>query len=377
MLSKHAALEILGCRPSDAPALDRWTQAVETGISGHALRPAAQWLDCSLRLEKEPDAAIAEWSALAEAEAASVGRDPRGASALLATTLFYCLAEAEANAGRQSQADQTAARARTLVSGMDDTMAAYVHTQVVKTLQHRGLFRWAENEWRAVIESVSPEYQAYGHIMLAEMKYDLGDDRAAADVLDELLQMDRRRLQIALVSFGQSMARTQARRNFFRACHCKQQGDDKSQREYLDLAIAADPTEVDALIACFHLTDVDAAYHEKIVTLIGKAADRIRRDIKGESDDPSHYNELAWLLGNTDDPNDEALKSAQKAIEMSPESGAYYDTLAHVYFGRGDFENAVIYQTKAVALEPHSGLINKKLAVFRQKLEERKIKTTP
>ncbi len=48
------------------------------------------------------------------------------------------------------------------------------------------------------------------------------------------------------------------------------------------------------------------------------------------------------------------------------------DTLARVYYAKGDLENAVKYQTKAVELEPHSGLIQHQLDLFRKKLEEKK-----
>jgi len=68
--------------------------------------------------------------------------------------------------------------------------------------------------------------------------------------------------------------------------------------------------------------------------------------------------------------NVQAYRLARKAVEMSPDSGAYYDTLAHVYFGQGDFENAVKYQARAAELEPHSGMINKQLQAFCAKLDE-------
>jgi hypothetical protein len=44
--------------------------------------------------------------------------------------------------------------------------------------------------------------------------------------------------------------------------------------------------------------------------------------------------------------------------------------LAHVYFAKGDYANAVAYQSKAVELEPHSGLIARQLKLFRAKLAE-------
>ena len=84
------------------------------------------------------------------------------------------------------------------------------------------------------------------------------------------------------------------------------------------------------------------------------------------------YNQYAWLVGNTEGDFDEAVRCARKSLELQPEEGGYYDTLAHVYFGKGDLENAVKYQTKAAQLDPHSGLIRGKLELFRKKLQEKK-----
>jgi len=51
-----------------------------------------------------------------------------------------------------------------------------------------------------------------------------------------------------------------------------------------------------------------------------------------------------------------------------------YDTLARVYYAKGDYENALKHQQKAVELEPHSGLIAKQLELFKKARDERKTK---
>ena len=66
------------------------------------------------------------------------------------------------------------------------------------------------------------------------------------------------------------------------------------------------------------------------------------------------------------------MKCSQKSIELKPEEGGFYDTLARVYFAKGDLQNAVKQQTKAAELDPHSGLIRRQLEFFRKKLEEKK-----
>ena len=96
--------------------------------------------------------------------------------------------------------------------------------------------------------------------------------------------------------------------NYFYACHWEQKGDLKQQRQYLDNALAADPAEIDTLIACYKLPDAGPEYRQKILERIAKAAAEMRAEIKAAPDDPSGYNQLAWLVGNTEGDFAEALK---------------------------------------------------------------------
>ena len=78
------------------------------------------------------------------------------------------------------------------------------------------------------------------------------------------------------------------------------------------------------------------------------------------------------LMGNTGGDFSEAETLATTACSLSPDSGAYLDTLAHVYFHHGDYEKAVEQQAKAAELEPHSGLIAQQLKRFQAALAEEK-----
>ena len=93
--------------------------------------------------------------------------------------------------------------------------------------------------------------------------------------------------------------------------------------------------------------------------------------IDEEKENAAAYNQLAWLVANTEGNLDEALKDSQKSLEILREgndrdTGGYDDTLGRVYFAKGDYQNAVTYQTKAAELEPHSGLIRRQLELFRK-----------
>ena len=113
---------------------------------------------------------------------------------------------------------------------------------------------------------------------------------------------------------------------------------------------------------------------ERIKRLIKRAADDMRKKIKRSPRDATNYNQLAWLIGNTEGDMNEAIKLSKKSLELSPDTGGYYDTLGRAYYGKGDYENAVENQLKAVELDPHSGQIQRQLKLFQDALKEKKAK---
>jgi tetratricopeptide (TPR) repeat protein len=76
----------------------------------------------------------------------------------------------------------------------------------------------------------------------------------------------------------------------------------------------------------------------------------------------SAHNELAWLGARCRRQLDKALAHAQKAVELAPEEAGYVDTLAEVYFQRGDKDKAITWIKKSIALDP-------KRTYFRKQLE--------
>jgi hypothetical protein len=88
-------------------------------------------------------------------------------------------------------------------------------------------------------------------------------------------------------------------------------------------------------------------------------------------------NQYAWLVGNTGGDVAMAVKMGLRAVELMPKSASYLDTLAHCYFAKGDFENAVKHQAIAVKREPHTKQLERQLAVFRQALEAQRKERRP
>jgi len=284
--------------------------------------------------------------------------------------LQYTRAQLQARQGDRQAAEETARRALQLNPGKDMANLER-HYVAARSLQDRGLFAWARVEYEHTIDTGAPGnlVAAFACTGLSEMLHDREEDLEAAEVLQRLVKMlqehpDARTLAIIKPDS------IRARAEYFRACHWERQDDRARQREHLDKALQADDSEIDTLIACFRMPDAPSEYREKIRRLIARSAERFRREIAAEPNSPTAYNEFAWLVGNTEGDFDEALRYSQKSIQLKPGYGGYHDTLAHVYFAQGDYENAVKTQTKAAELEPHSGLIARQLEVFRRKWKE-------
>ena len=166
--------------------------------------------------------------------------------------------------------------------------------------------------------------------------------------------------------------------NFYYSCFAGREQDAAAQRKYLAKALEQEPTDLDVLIATYKLGDDDAPRRANLQKLIKNVVDQCRTEIDDAPDEPINYNELAWLVSNTEGDLDEAIRFSQKSVELvraaaasaadSKRVGQHLDTLAHCYYAKGDLENAVRSQTEAVKLDPHTQAISRQLGVFREAL---------
>ena len=94
--------------------------------------------------------------------------------------LSYAVAEAQLAQGRKSR-EELAAQALKLNAGKE-IHAVYGHFAAAMSLQKRGLFAWAEKEYRYIM-AVNAAVMPLAAYRLAEMEHDQGDNLAAAEVL--------------------------------------------------------------------------------------------------------------------------------------------------------------------------------------------------
>lgn len=279
--------------------------------------------------------------------------------------LLYTLAQARQSQGRDDDAAAAVKQALTLYP---DNQSAHYYFGL--QLRNRGLNDWSEQEFNQVLK-IGPRNTIYAlrvSPLLAEWMHDRVHENEAAEMLrltiDAMEQNARQR------NPGQNEGRDpsglRARMNYFLACDAEAKNDQARQIELLDAAIALDPTEADVLISLHRLPNQEAARREKTLRMIDMAAEAFRRQIEEDPNQPTGYNQYAWLVGNTEGDKQRALRYSLKSLELSPDEPGYLDTLAHCYYGLGDFENAVKHQTRAVELDRHSQQMARALEKFRK-----------
>lgn len=286
-------------------------------------------------------------------------------------TLIYLLAEARAAQGLAAEAETLAEKAFKL-----DPSEPARHLRAGFMLQKRGLFDWAQREYRYVITlgPAASRTAMFATVWLAEMLHDQAQELPAAEVLQKLVEaMDKDATVLqGLQRISRDPEAVRSRMDYFFSLHFASQGDRVKQKEHLDRAIQHDPSDADVLIAMYRFPDADDEFRAKTLRMIEAAAVQFEGLIEEFSDDATGYNQYAWLIGNTEGDIDKAIRYSHRSLELRPATAGYLDTLAHCYYTKGDYANAVRYQEQAVDLEPHSGQLSRPLEKFRQALEESK-----
>lgn len=90
------------------------------------------------------------------------------------------------------------------------------------------------------------------------------------------------------------------------------------------------------------------------------AATHYRALLADQPKNPALLNNLAWALGQLNDPK--ALAYAEEANKLAPNQPAIMDTLGMLLVNKGDFERGLDLQRKAVELAPQASVVRLNLA---------------
>jgi tetratricopeptide (TPR) repeat protein len=258
------------------------------------------------------------------------------------------------------------------------------HRETGRSLQSRGLFRWAEREYRHIIDSLPIDaiLAANARADLAVMFGELNRHQEVVDALEPIVdrtdkdQAYARRLQAQALSVARLKSTMMYHKGLAAAAR-KADQDAATARETLLTALELEPDNVDILIAMYR-TEGDEDWQKLVRRRIQSVALMFDNQIEAsklqsqarirfpdlEARLADSYNQYAWLICNTEGDQKKALQYSLKSLELAPDNPAQLDTCGRCYFALGDYENAVRVQRRAVKLEPHSPPLLRQLEEF-------------
>jgi tetratricopeptide (TPR) repeat protein len=444
VVSKHAALAIIQAAPRDEAGWQRRAKIIAHEL-GRSRRPAAEWLETSLKIHADPAAGLTAWAALTETEQRTLEQHPQESSSPIVTellrrqvdlldalgrsgetddvlrrmvlcergdsaslgeliqwlvrrkawtmvdlvaerfsgsfdvdaVLLYTLCEARLVQGNKPLADQTAKRALAIHGDSQQE-----HTELARRLSDRGLPTWSNYELKHVVAlgPVGSLWDIAARRWLATSYHDQLRDLEAGDLLRQLVEaIDKdpevkQRAQAALQQQNEAgLAGLRSDMNFYLACHAAREGQREQQRKLLELSLEQNRANVETIIALYALTSDDADKRAEVAKCAADFVESCRTQIDGEPDDPTFYNQIAWLVANTEGDVEEAIELSQKSVDLARAAGdtpvrlgGLLDTLAHCYFAGGNYAAAVRTQEEAARLDPHTQAIGRALTRFRE-----------
>jgi tetratricopeptide (TPR) repeat protein len=308
--------------------------------------------------------------------------------------LLYRLAETYSQLGDSQKAEETARQAMQVTPEEWDK-----HLELAAVLEHDGLFESAEREYRYVAKAAEsePVQAVRAKFYLSEMLHALHQDQAAGDVLKDVLDTLAAGEDLAKLvesDLGRKIGPTRSRMCFFYAEHEARQGNTARQRELLLEGYQHDPLDADLLIAMYRMPQADEVWKQETRQRINKATEDYRGQIKElqeqagaarQADDRAitalqlalMNNQLAWLAANTEGDADEAIRCSLQSLALAEDRPGFLDTLGRCYYAKGDFASAVKYQTRAVALDPHSPSMAAQLELFQKALQKQEAAKVP
>lgn len=285
----------------------------------------------------------------------------------------YTVARAYQLQNRTKETEQFVEAARKM---FPDDQRRHIFTAL--ELHRRGLNEWSDAEYRLSIGMGRPTDRdtITAQVLFGESLHDRRLDKEAAKVLDDATNgmTLAAGAGIDLSDAGRGLEANRARAHYFHAAHFEAQNNSKEQIRHLLEGLGEDSHDTEILIALYRAKGLDETVLTRVKKLIAETADSYRAEIKRMPDDDTPYNQLAWLISNTEGDYQEALNASKKSLEIKPDNPGHLDTLGRCYFAMKDYENAVKTQSRAIELDPHSQQMKRQLAEFQAALEKQQKK---
>ena len=275
-------------------------------------------------------------------------------------------------------ADTTRETELNLFVGLEDELPVNEHYYAGQCLRWRYRFHWALTHFQKVIDS--------GHIFsrvdaceeAAEIALYLLDYSSAAGFFDK--QIEILKSPDYTGNSAPLIARAQKRWAYSLAEKAAVEENWVSAREAVMQALTAshakiEVEDIDLVIlahrVCKYHSEIDPEFRDKKEQILKQVWQSIVNDYHSISElrlekFPMTCNSAAWLLANTDGDFQSALTLVEAALKSAPDDASIMDTLAHVYYLGGRFEEAVSVQERVVRIAPEAVVFHHALERFKQ-----------
>lgn len=154
------------------------------------------------------------------------------------------------------------------------------------------------------------------------------------------------------------------------------------RERYVDLRVEDAKEPIKELVRVFGILEAQrlAEAHLRFAETYDKKGKkelaRIERERVGEAlqralargdNDASNLNGLAWTCATNDVYLDDALRAAERAVELEPKNTGILDTLAEVHFRMGHADKAAEVESRALAMEPGNNYLTEQLRRFQSR----------
>ncbi len=313
--------------------------------------------------------------------------------------LLYAAAEATKVDGSEERAEQLASQALAIhpfpesaeakeklpESALEDI--AQAHREIAQDLKSRGLFEWAEREFRLIIDEMDIDSipGADARQDLARMFGELQRHGEIVEVYQPLIErMDNDRAlknKLMFNRFPYDFIRSEV--EFHRGMQKLKAGEVEEAKQCLVRGWHLNRYNIDILIAMYRVKS-DDEWTELVNRELRSEIRNIESEIriaetrnqqKGRLAGASEIlaeklNQYAWLVSNTEGDYERALRESLRSLELTPDDPAKLDTCARCYFAVKQYDNAVKTQRRAVRLEPHSPPMERQLAEFEKAAQQ-------
>jgi tetratricopeptide (TPR) repeat protein len=234
---------------------------------------------------------------------------------------------------------------------------------LMETLTRHKLDDDAHREMELILHATAPRSWERNEAMrrAAEQLAGKGDNLAAADLWQQAFLQNLS----SNVSFAEPWANVlvPALIHKTHAMGLIQSGQIEKAIEEADLMLEETPGDADALIDLVNALEKSGNKSQADALYVRHTA--LYRKMIGDypNSGPLH-NQLAWTQVMCHRELDDALNNGKRAVELEPASTASMDTLAEVYFARGDPAAAAAQMKRCVEIEPRVERHRKQLARF-------------